>query len=69
MLRSCLRAVSALERLPGSSAVAPWTTFTNGVVQTPALKARAVPDAEREKGRASGGMWNVGMRGAKGTFV
>ncbi|KAL6772373.1 hypothetical protein ACKKBG_A29965 [Auxenochlorella protothecoides x Auxenochlorella symbiontica] len=49
LLRSCLRAVAALERLPGCAVVAPWTAFISGVVQTPALKEKyAAARGERE---------------------
>ncbi|KFM25199.1 Cullin-associated NEDD8-dissociated protein 1 [Auxenochlorella protothecoides] len=46
LLRSCLRAVAALERLPGCATVAPWTAFISGVVQTPALKVLTTLDGQ-----------------------
>jgi hypothetical protein len=58
-LRSCLRAVDALDRLPGSSSVARWPEFMRRTPGGPNLREKlAAVRAEREeaegKGAASG---------------
>lgn len=62
-LRSCLRAVDALDRLPGSSSVPRWTGFMGRTAGSAALRDKlAAVRAEREEAEGKG----AAGRGARG---
>ncbi len=54
MLRSCLRAVDALERLPGAEACAPFAAFLKRTVRAGAL-AQQYAAVQAERAEAEGG--------------
>ncbi len=61
-LRSCLRAVDALDRLAGSSALPKWVAFMQRTPQSAALRDKlAAVRAEREDAEGKGA-----ARGARG---
>ncbi len=58
MLRSCLRAVAALQQLPGVEGCAPLTAFMRRILAVPALKEKyaAVEQERVEQQQGSGAM-------------
>ena len=70
MLRSCLRAVAVLNRLPSAANVVPFKQFMEGVVMSGAMKERynAILAEKRQAEGGGGGVIGIGGGGGGGGF-